>query len=263
MNNSMPVKRSSVESEKLLVHQRFYASLALFDLVQEVPLKNVVERFKINKGHVQSLQQQAATFAGMLVTFCERMGADWEEIGFTFRSFQPRLAFGVHADLVDLMRLSYLTSVVARELFIGGIKTMADLVAAQLNDVEQLLFVISKSEAVKNAKTTRSYLGSQTTSSPKTPPKTPDEGFSSGSQTIGMIYVPRLNKFISVADLSVMIINEARLQIEAESGHKFKDDHFENEKTATAEVEVNVEDITNNEPKDNVEGTILQGDDKK
>lgn len=247
MSSVMPLNGSSADSEKFLVHQRFYASLALFDLVQEVPLKNVVERFRINKGHVQSLQQQAATFAGMLVTFCERMGQDWETMGNIFRGFQPRLAFGVHSDLVDLMRISYLTSVVARGLFTGGIKSLADLIAAKQEHIEHLLFEISMSEAVKNAETTRTYLGSQNTSSPKTPTNTPDE--ESDSQTIGMIYVPRLNRFIAVADLFVMIIREAQLQLEAELGHKFKDDPFDEEKTATSQVGVNEENITNIELK--------------
>lgn len=231
----METRRSSADMEKFLVHQRFFASLALYDLVQEVPLKTVVERYNINKGHVQSLQQQAATFAGMLVAFCEKMGSDWETLGLTFRKFQPRLTFGVHSDLVDLMRVSYLTTAVARRLFVGGIKTLSDLTARDPNDVENLLFEISKIEGLRTAETTRNYLSSQNISTPT------DEN---SSQTIGKLYVPSLRRFVLVDDLTTLIIQEAQILLEVESSHRF--DSFEKEK-------ITEENGISNHVKDNVE----------
>lgn len=51
---------------KLSIHRRFYTSLALQELVNEVPLSEVAEKFECNKGMLQSLQQSAATYAGMI-----------------------------------------------------------------------------------------------------------------------------------------------------------------------------------------------------
>lgn len=46
------------------IHQRFFAALALSDLVNERSLDYVGEKFLLNKGTLQSLQTQASTFAG-------------------------------------------------------------------------------------------------------------------------------------------------------------------------------------------------------
>lgn len=49
---------------KLSIHRRFYTALALQDLVNEIPLTEVSEKYQCNKGTLQSLQQSAATYAG-------------------------------------------------------------------------------------------------------------------------------------------------------------------------------------------------------
>ncbi|UYV70409.1 POLQ [Cordylochernes scorpioides] len=47
------------------IHRRFFAALALADLVSEVPLHEVASKFSCGRGLLQSLQQSAATFAGL------------------------------------------------------------------------------------------------------------------------------------------------------------------------------------------------------
>lgn len=49
---------------KMAVHQRFYATLALNDLIQEVPLPIVAKKYDCTRGVLQSLQQSTSTFAG-------------------------------------------------------------------------------------------------------------------------------------------------------------------------------------------------------
>lgn len=61
VNTNDPENRS-----KLSIHRRFYTSLALQDLISEVPLSEVAEKFDCNKGMLQSLQQSAATYAGKI-----------------------------------------------------------------------------------------------------------------------------------------------------------------------------------------------------
>jgi DNA polymerase theta len=57
-------KRNSALAGRFSVHQRFYIALALNDLVNEMPITKVAEKYSLNKGLIQSLQQSASTFAG-------------------------------------------------------------------------------------------------------------------------------------------------------------------------------------------------------
>jgi DNA polymerase theta len=51
----------------MAIHRRFYSALALHELMNEVRLSNVAQTYKMNKGTLQSLQQQTATFAGLFI----------------------------------------------------------------------------------------------------------------------------------------------------------------------------------------------------
>jgi DNA polymerase theta len=59
----------SEQSRLMAIHRRFYAALALHELMNEVRLANVALTYKMNKGFLQSLQQRTATFAGMFIQF--------------------------------------------------------------------------------------------------------------------------------------------------------------------------------------------------
>lgn len=45
---------------------RFFTSLVLLDLISEVPLKEINQKFGCSRGQIQSLQQSAAVHAGQL-----------------------------------------------------------------------------------------------------------------------------------------------------------------------------------------------------
>lgn len=60
-------RRSGNRSANLPQLRRFYLALALHRLVREDPLAVVAERFAINRGLLQSLMQQASTYAGYIV----------------------------------------------------------------------------------------------------------------------------------------------------------------------------------------------------
>lgn len=93
------------QARQLAIHQRFYTALALHDLVNEVPLKTVSQKYGTTKGsgtlyaklrsgilfeHVpgmlQSLQQAASTFAGMVTAFCHKLG--WLNLELLLGQFQ-------------------------------------------------------------------------------------------------------------------------------------------------------------------------------
>ena len=49
----------------LAVHKRFYTTLILSDLVREMPVLVAARKYGCARGQLQSLQQSAATFAGI------------------------------------------------------------------------------------------------------------------------------------------------------------------------------------------------------
>lgn len=58
------------QSRQMAIHRRFYTALALHELMNQVRQQaHVAEIYKMNKGTLQSLQQQTATFAGLLLLF--------------------------------------------------------------------------------------------------------------------------------------------------------------------------------------------------
>nr|CAD7409223.1 unnamed protein product [Timema poppensis] len=128
---------TSKQAHKLSIHRRFYTALALQDLVNEVPLNEVAAKFMCSRGMLQSLQQSAATFAGMVTAFCRRLG--WSSFELMVSQFQDRLQFGVHRELCDLMRLDALNGPRARALFEAGFTTIAELAAADVSSIENAL----------------------------------------------------------------------------------------------------------------------------
>ncbi|KYN17239.1 Helicase POLQ-like protein [Trachymyrmex cornetzi] len=131
--------RGTVKSGKSLnIHRRFYSALALHDLVKEVPLHAVCKKYGCCRGVLQTLQQSAATYAGMVTQFCKQLG--WDCMELLVSQFQTRLQFGVCRELLDLLRLPMLNGLRARSLYKQGIETVADLAIANELNVERALY---------------------------------------------------------------------------------------------------------------------------
>ena len=129
--------RTEQQRQSLAVHRRFYAALALQDLVHEVPLNVVARRYGANRGMLQSLQGSSATFAGMVTVFCEKLG--WTNMEMLLSQFQSRLSFGVERELCDLVRISLLNAARARMLYNAGYHTIASVAAAPPSEIENIL----------------------------------------------------------------------------------------------------------------------------
>ncbi|XP_042229545.1 DNA polymerase theta-like isoform X2 [Homarus americanus] len=130
-------KRLKSNAKQLAIHQRFYTALALHELVQEVPLNTVAEKYGACRGMLQSLQQSAASFAGMVTVFCNRLG--WHNMELLLAQFHDRLHFGIQRELCDLVRLSYLNGQRARVLYNAGLETVKMLAHASPQDIENIL----------------------------------------------------------------------------------------------------------------------------
>ncbi|XP_076583956.1 DNA polymerase theta [Chaetodon auriga] len=131
------VAKTDKQRRQMAIHKRFFTTLVLQDLVSEVPLGTVVSKFNCNRGQLQSLQQSASTYAGMVTVFCKRLG--WHNMELLLSQYQTRLSFGVQRELVDLVRVSLLNATRARTLYAQGFCTVAELARATVADVEKAL----------------------------------------------------------------------------------------------------------------------------
>ncbi|KAG5680137.1 hypothetical protein PVAND_009662 [Polypedilum vanderplanki] len=120
------------------IHKRFYTALALQELVNEEPIMEVSKKYKIPRGLLQSLQQSAATFAAILTTFCQSL--QWNLLVLILKQFRERLYFGIHPDLIDLMKISSISSTrVARALYNSGIINLTMLANSKKLQIEDIL----------------------------------------------------------------------------------------------------------------------------
>ncbi|XP_050938206.1 helicase and polymerase-containing protein TEBICHI isoform X2 [Cucumis melo] len=120
------------EEQTIRVCKRFYVALILSRLVQETPIPEVCEAFKVARGMVQALQESAGRFASMVSVFCERLG--WHDLEGLVAKFQNRVSFGVRAEIVELTTIPYVKGSRARALYKAGLRT--PLAIAEASDAE-------------------------------------------------------------------------------------------------------------------------------
>ncbi|XP_040606761.1 DNA polymerase theta isoform X2 [Mesocricetus auratus] len=131
------VARTERQHRQMAIHKRFFTSLVLLDLISEIPLKEINQKYGCNRGQIQSLQQSAAVYAGMITVFSNRLG--WHNMELLLSQFQKRLTFGIQRELCDLIRVSLLNAQRARFLYASGFLTVADLARANIAEVEVVL----------------------------------------------------------------------------------------------------------------------------
>ncbi|XP_028028922.1 DNA polymerase theta-like isoform X2 [Bombyx mandarina] len=136
-----------LDSNKLNIHKRFYTALALQDLVNEVHLSEVANKFQCARGFLQGLQQASGTFAGMVTAFCKQLG--WKSMEILISQFQDRLHFGIQSELLELMKLSSLNGMRARTLFDAGFETISSIAIADTDAIENVLLKSVPFESAK------------------------------------------------------------------------------------------------------------------
>lgn len=94
-------------------------------------------KYKLTRGTLQSLQQTTSTFAGIVKSFCKAL--NWDLLALIVSQFQDRIFFGVHQDLIELMKISVLNGQRARALFDAGYQTMVDISKANVLAIEKIL----------------------------------------------------------------------------------------------------------------------------
>ncbi|XP_051732788.1 DNA polymerase theta-like isoform X6 [Ctenopharyngodon idella] len=131
------IAKTEKQRRQMAIHKRFFTTLVLLDLVSEEPLGAVAKKYGCSRGQLQSLQQSASTYAGMVTVFCNRLG--WHNLELLLSQFQSRLSFGVQRELCDLVRISLLNAQRARTLYSSGFVTVAELARADVIEVEKAL----------------------------------------------------------------------------------------------------------------------------
>ncbi|XP_066935179.1 DNA polymerase theta-like isoform X2 [Clytia hemisphaerica] len=140
LGRAMQNRVSCVTAEQkrvMRIHRRFYGALVLNDLCNEVPMSDVSRKYKVHKGLLQSLQNSAATYAGMMTVFCKKLG--WSCLEVLLEQFQSRLSFGVCRDLCNLVRISLLNRFTARLFYQNGFQTVSAIANASEKEISKLL----------------------------------------------------------------------------------------------------------------------------
>ncbi|KHJ86161.1 hypothetical protein OESDEN_14097 [Oesophagostomum dentatum] len=128
---------TSASDRNYQLHLRFFSALALYDVVNEKPIEEVARRFRISRGTLQTLQQQSATYAAMVVAFCSRLG--WTYLHDLLKGFAARLAFGVRRELTELVSIEGLDASRARIFHDHDITSFAQLSNCTTDRVAEIL----------------------------------------------------------------------------------------------------------------------------
>jgi DNA polymerase theta len=125
-------------SDKHVVRaKRFFQALMLSALIREVPISAVSEKYRVPRGTLQSLQQQAAQFAKLVSGFCGRL--NWWDMEVLTATFAKRINYGCQIDILPLCQIPYVRGARARALFTAGLRTVAAVATASLDVVREAI----------------------------------------------------------------------------------------------------------------------------
>ncbi|KAJ8984879.1 hypothetical protein NQ317_002719 [Molorchus minor] len=144
LNESVAVKMLSnapIKNISERVLNRFYVTLMLYDLWNEMPVFQVSEKYQISRGIVQNLMMISATFASNVVNFCEQLEEFWA-YAYLLKGMSQRLAHCCVKELQQLMELPAVKQSRAKQLYNAGYKTLQSVAKANPNDlVENIEFM--------------------------------------------------------------------------------------------------------------------------
>jgi replicative superfamily II helicase len=126
------------------VYRRAYTSLQLRDLCNEVPVHEISLRYNVPRGQIQNLAQSCHGFAAGMIKFCERMGSGFSLLGAVLEHMCDRLRAGARADLLDLAKVAFVKSRMARLLWENGFKSVRMLAEARVEDIVPVIMLAQK-----------------------------------------------------------------------------------------------------------------------
>ncbi|XP_066259214.1 helicase POLQ-like [Euwallacea similis] len=130
--------------EKIL--NRFYVTLMLYDLWNEMPVFRVSEKYQVNRGIVQNLMTNSATFASNVVNFCEQLEEFWA-FSHLLKGMSQRLSHCCIKELAPLMELPAVKQSRAKQLYTAGYKNLQSIAKANVNELMENIEFMSRKVA--------------------------------------------------------------------------------------------------------------------
>jgi len=174
---------NGTNTSRVKFYRRLYAAVILYRLIQEVPLQKLEKVVNVDRGKLQNLQKEAASFCNMIVVFCKKL--NWTFLASAVSPFADRLSFGVHDELVPLARIgSEMPSFRARVFFQNGIRSPSELIDTDKETIVDILMSIIPFEndnpfnAASKLTAKRKHNDANSTSMPTFDPRQPKDRLS-------------------------------------------------------------------------------------
>jgi replicative superfamily II helicase len=110
-------------------------------------------RYNVQRGQIQNLAQSCHGFAAGMIKFCERMGSGFSLLGAVLEHMCDRLRAGARADLLDLAKVAFVKSRMARPLWENGFKSVRMLAEARVEDIIPIMMLAQKKKFSGASKT--------------------------------------------------------------------------------------------------------------
>jgi DNA polymerase theta len=114
-----------------------YIAVVLREFINETAIPEITRKLKIERGTLQALQMQCASFAGQVTKFCEFFGAGL--LAATLTRFRQRLNFGARTELLGLIVLPSMSRDAARRLVDCGVPSPIELTALSVDAIALLI----------------------------------------------------------------------------------------------------------------------------
>uniref|UniRef100_A0A336LTU1 CSON004458 protein n=1 Tax=Culicoides sonorensis TaxID=179676 RepID=A0A336LTU1_CULSO len=141
------LQRKQFDPETLRILNRFFITLVLYDLWNGKSVHQTHLKYKIGRGTVQSLMQNAATQASSIMRFCEEIEEFWH-FKQLFETLSKRIGYCCTAELLPLMELPSVKVARAKQMYNAGYKTLEQLASAVpadlVQNIEHMGFKVAK-----------------------------------------------------------------------------------------------------------------------
>ncbi|XP_063708458.1 helicase POLQ-like [Culicoides brevitarsis] len=141
------LQRKSFDAETQRTLNRFFITLVLYDLWNGKSVHQTHLKYKLGRGLVQSLMQNAATQASSVLRFCEEIEEFWH-FKQLFDVLAKRIGYCCSAELLPLMELPSVKIGRAKQMFNAGYKTIEHVASAVPNElvqnIEHMSFKLAK-----------------------------------------------------------------------------------------------------------------------
>ncbi|KAK9884457.1 hypothetical protein WA026_007300 [Henosepilachna vigintioctopunctata] len=151
ITESVAVKMMSNQTIKnvpLRVLNRFYLTLILYDLWNEMPIYEAGEKYRVDRGLVQNLMQSSASFSSNVVNFCKELEEFWP-FAHLLKGMSLRLSHCCTRELMPLMELPAVKQNRAKQLYNAGYKTLHSIAKANVDDLIRDIEYMSRQIAVQ------------------------------------------------------------------------------------------------------------------